>query len=126
VTWHSNKWIVVEKKRTEGAWDSVFLERKNWFLSFTEGKSGVQFIHRTLAYIVVGSIVYLYFKSKKFTLSKVQTNGINLLLVLVFVQFILGVFTLLYGVPVWLGLIHQVSAFLLLSAMTFTLHRLSK
>ena len=106
--------------------ESVFLEQKNLFLSFTEGKSGVQFIHRTLAYLVVGLIVFLYIKSRKQTLSKVQNNGIGILLVLVFVQFILGVFTLLYGVPVWLGLIHQVSAFLLLSAMTFTLHRLSK
>ena len=106
--------------------ESVFLEQKNLFLSFIEGKSGVQFIHRTLAYIVVASIVFLYIKSKKFTLSKAQTNGINLLLVLVFVQFALGVFTLLYGVPVWLGLAHQISAFFLLSAMTFTLHRLSK
>ncbi len=106
--------------------ESVFLEQKNLFLSFTEGKSGVQFIHRTLAYLVVGLIVFLYIKSKKQTLSKAQNNGIGILLVLVFAQFILGVFTLIYGVPVWLGLIHQVSAFLLLSAMTFTLHRLSK
>ena len=106
--------------------ESVFLEQKNLFLSFTEGKSGVQFIHRTLAYLVVGLIVFLYIKSRKQTLSKAQNNGIGILLVLVFVQFILGVFTLIYGVPVWLGLIHQVSAFLLLSAMTFTLHRLSK
>lgn len=106
--------------------ESVFLEQKNLFLSFTEGKSGVQFIHRTLAYLVVGLIVFLYIKSKKQTLSKAQNNGIGILLVMVFAQFILGVFTLIYGVPVWLGLIHQVSAFLLLSAMTFTLHRLSK
>ena len=106
--------------------ESVFLEQKNLFLSFTEGKSGVQFIHRTLAYLVVGLIVFLYIKSRKQTLSKAQNNGIGILLVLVFVQFILGVFTLIYGVPVWLGLTHQVSAFLLLSAMTFTLHRLSK
>ena len=106
--------------------ESVFLEQKNWLLCFTEGKSGVQFIHRTLAYVVVGSILFLYTKSRKFTLNKVQTRGIYLLLALVFVQFALGVFTLLYGVPVWLGLTHQVSAFLLLSAMTFTLHRLSK
>lgn len=106
--------------------ESVFLEQKNWFLCFTEGKSGVQFIHRMLAYIVVVSILFLYIKSRKFTLNKVQTRGINLLLALVFVQFALGVFTLVYGVPVWLGLTHQVSAFLLLSAMTFTLHRLSK
>lgn len=106
--------------------DSVFLEQKNLFLSFTEGKSGVQFVHRTLAYFVVGMIVLLYFKSMNFTLDKAQNNGIKILLLLVFVQFGLGVFTLLYGVPLWLGLIHQISAFFLLTAMTFTLHRLSK
>ncbi|HLF52041.1 COX15/CtaA family protein [Flavobacterium sp.] len=106
--------------------DSVFLEQKNLFLSFIEGKSGVQFIHRTLAYFVVALIALLYFKSKKFTLNKTQSNGINLLLILVFIQFVLGVFTLLYGVPLWLGLAHQIGAFFLLSAMTFTLHRLSK
>jgi cytochrome c oxidase assembly protein subunit 15 len=106
--------------------DSVFLEQKNLLLSFTEGKSGVQFIHRTLAYIVVTIIVLLYFKSKKFTLDKAQKNGINLLLLIVFLQFALGVFTLLYGVPLWLGLTHQINAFFLLAAMTFTLHRLSK
>ena len=106
--------------------DSVFLEQKNLFLSFTEGKSGVQFVHRTLAYFVVGMIVLLYFKSMNFALDKAQNNGIKILLLLVFVQFGLGVFTLLYGVPLWLGLIHQISAFFLLTAMTFTLHRLSK
>ncbi|CAM2964100.1 COX15/CtaA family protein [Flavobacterium frigoris] len=106
--------------------DSVFLEQKNLLLSFTEGKSGVQFIHRTLAYVVVGFMVLLYVKSRKFTLDLAQSRGINLLLILVFVQFVLGVFTLLYGVPLWLGLTHQINAFFLLSAMTFTLHRLSK
>jgi cytochrome c oxidase assembly protein subunit 15 len=106
--------------------DSVFLEQKNLLLSFTEGKSGVQFIHRTLAYVVVAMILALYFKSKKFTLDNSQTKDINLLVILVVAQFALGVFTLLYGVPLWLGLIHQINAFFLLSAMTFTLHRLSK
>jgi len=106
--------------------DSVFLEQKNILLSFTEGKSGVQFIHRTLAYIVVAIMALLYFKSKKFSLDKGQKNGINSLLIIVILQFALGVFTLLYGVPLWLGLTHQINAFFLLSAMTFTLHRLSK
>jgi cytochrome c oxidase assembly protein subunit 15 len=106
--------------------DSVFLEQKNLLLSFTEGKSGVQFIHRTLAYAVVSSMVLLYVKSRKFTLNPGQSNGIKLLVILVFVQFALGVFTLLYGVPLWLGLTHQINAFFLLSAMTYTLHRLSK
>lgn len=106
--------------------DSVFLEQKNLLLSFTEGKSGVQFVHRTLAYIVVAMMLLLYFKSKKFTLDNGQKTGINLLLIIVVLQFALGVFTLLYGVPLWLGLVHQINAFFLLSAMTFTLHRLSK
>lgn len=106
--------------------DSVFLEQKNLFLSFTEGKSGVQFIHRTMAYVVVGLILTLFFKSKKYNLSSPQKNGINALVAIVFIQFTLGVLTLLYSVPLWLGLAHQVVAFFLLTAMTFTLHRLSK
>lgn len=106
--------------------DSVFLEQKNWLLSFTEGKSGVQFIHRTLAYFVVGMILLLFFKGKKYNLRQEQKNGLRALLVLVFMQFGLGVFTLVYAVPIWLGLTHQVMAFFLLTAMTFTLHRLSK
>ena len=106
--------------------ESVILEKETWFQRLTEGKSGVQFIHRILAYVVVGLIVLLYFKSRKFAMDKAQSFGINSLLVLVFIQFILGVYTLLYSVPLWLGLIHQISAFFLLTAMTFTLHRLTK
>ena len=106
--------------------ESIVLEKDTWFLRLTEGKSGVQFIHRTLAYIVVGLILLLAFKSHKFDLSKNQKSGINALVAIVFLQFTLGVFTLLYHVPLWLGLTHQVVAFFLLTAMTYTLHRLSK
>ncbi len=106
--------------------ESILLEKDTWFARFTEGKSGVQFVHRTMAYVVVGLILFLYFKSKKHTLSIQQKFGINVLLLLVFIQFTLGVFTLLYNVPIWLGLTHQVMAFFLLTAMIFTLHRLSK
>jgi cytochrome c oxidase assembly protein subunit 15 len=106
--------------------ESVILEKDSWLLRLTEGKSGVQFVHRTMAYVVVGLILFLYFKSKKFTLSNQQQNGINLLVVIVFLQFLLGVFTLLFSVPLWLGLTHQIMAFILLATMTYTLHRFSK
>ena len=33
--------------------DSVFIEKPTLLKAFTEGKSGVQFIHRTMAYVVV-------------------------------------------------------------------------
>ena len=106
--------------------DSIFIEQKTLFLNLVEGKSGVQFVHRTLAYVVVGFILYLYIKGKKFKINTQQQNGVNALVVLVFLQFILGIYTLLYHVPLWLGLAHQVNAFFLLTAMTYTLHRLSK
>ena len=106
--------------------ESVLLEKDSWLLRLTEGKSGVQFVHRILAYVVVGLILLLAFKSHKFDLTKDQKTGINALVIIVFLQFGLGVFTLLYSVPLWLGLTHQIVAFFLLTAMTYTLHRLSK
>ena len=50
--------------------ESVILEKDSWLLRLTEGKSGVQFVHRTLAYVVVGFILLLAFKSHKFDLNK--------------------------------------------------------
>jgi len=106
--------------------DSVILEKDSWLLRLTEGKSGVQFVHRMVAYIVVGFILFLYFKSKKYSLNSDQKNGLNALVLIVFLQFTLGVLTLLYSVPLWLGVTHQAVAFFLLAAMTYSLHRLSK
>jgi cytochrome c oxidase assembly protein subunit 15 len=106
--------------------DSITLEKDSWLLRFTEGKSGVQFVHRTMAYVVVGLILFLFFKSKKYTLSIEQKNGLNALILVVFLQFTLGVLTLLYSVPLWLGVTHQAMAFFLLASITYTLHRLSK
>lgn len=106
--------------------ETVWSEHPSLLLNLIEGKSGVQFIHRTLAYFVVGLIVWLFIQSKKHTLSSSQSKGITTLIIFVFIQFILGVFTLLLHVPLWLGLAHQIMAFFLLSAMTFTLHRFSK
>ena len=106
--------------------DSVFIEQQTLFLNLVEGKSGVQFVHRTMAYFVVGLIALLYFRSKKYTLNLQQQKGLNFLVLIVLLQFTLGVFTLLLHVPLWLGLLHQIVAFFLLTAMTYTLHRLSK
>jgi cytochrome c oxidase assembly protein subunit 15 len=113
---------------TEGKFmhETVYIEQNPLYKNFIEGKSGVQFVHRILAYIVVLFIVIIWLKSKKLTLTKMQTKGIHALLIMVSVQFLLGVFTIILQVPVWLGVAHQIGAFFLLSIMTFTLHRLSK
>ncbi len=106
--------------------ETVLIEQPTLFLNLVEGKSGVQFVHRTVAYLVVAMILFLFYKSRKFVLSSTQSKGINIAVVFVFIQFVLGVFTLLLQVPLWLGLAHQVMAFFLLTSMVYTLHRLSK
>lgn len=106
--------------------ETVWIEQPTLLQNLTEGKSGVQFVHRTLAYVVVALMLLLYVRSKKYSLTNLQSKSVKTLVLFVFIQFILGIFTLLFHVPLWLGLAHQLMAFLLLSAMTFTLHRFSK
>ena len=106
--------------------ETVYIEQEPLYKNFIEGKSGVQFVHRILAYVVVFFVLLIWMKSKKLKLNRLQSNGIQALLILVGIQFILGVLTILMQVPVWLGVAHQAGAFLLLSAMIFTLHRFSK
>lgn len=122
--WIHNHWPMM----SEGKFihETVYTEQVPVYKNFIEGKSGVQFVHRILAFVVVGFIVLIYIKSKKLKLSIYQLKGVNYLMVMVGIQFLLGVLTILLQVPVWLGVAHQVGAFLLLSIMTFTLHRFSK
>jgi len=106
--------------------ETVYIEQNPLYKNFIEGNSGVQFVHRILAYFVVAAIFIIWNKSKKLSLTNYQQRGVNLLLIMVGVQFLLGVLTIILQVPVWLGVAHQVGAFVLLSIMTFTLHRFSK
>ncbi len=105
---------------------TVYQEQSPIYKNFIEGKSGVQFVHRMLAYIVVAFVLAIWYKGKKRDLTCYQLNGLNALLIIVGLQFLLGVLTIVYQVPVWLGVAHQIGAFLLLTVMIFTLHRFSK
>jgi cytochrome c oxidase assembly protein subunit 15 len=97
-----------------------------FYKNLIENPSGIQFIHRTFAYVVVIFILIIWYQAKKMTLTNYQNKAVDSLFILVFVQFLLGVLTIIYQVPLWLGVAHQVGAFFLLTAMTFTLHRFSK
>ncbi|KJD34945.1 heme A synthase [Tamlana sedimentorum] len=106
--------------------ETVYIEQSPLIKNFFEGKSGVQFIHRCLAYIVVACVVLVYIKSRKLILTLPQNRAVNSILIVVFFQFVLGVLTIMLQVPVWLGVAHQIGAFFLLTAITFTLHRFTK
>ena len=106
--------------------ETVYIEQEPLWRNFIEGKSGVQFVHRYLAWFVVGIIGLIWYRSRKLSLNPLQKRAIDFLLVMVFIQFLLGIFTLILAVPLWLGVAHQVGAFFLLAAMTFTLHRFTR
>ncbi len=107
---------------------TVYIEQNPLYKNFIEGKSGVQFVHRILAYIVVLFIIIIWKKSRKMNVTQIQSKGIKALLVMIGVQFLLGVLTILLinKMPVLFGVAHQIGAFFLLTIMTFALHRFSK
>jgi cytochrome c oxidase assembly protein subunit 15 len=86
--------------------------------------SGIQFVHRYLAYLVTGLIIFLWAKSKKEmddrTAKRLQWSAL-----IVFFQFALGVLTLVFHVPISIALLHQLGALLLLLSLIFVLHRLT-
>jgi cytochrome c oxidase assembly protein subunit 15 len=107
-----NNWIAPEVTSMSPIWRN-----------FADGVAGVQFIHRYNAYIVVILVCIIWYKSRKLQLLPTQSNGIKLLVGMVLVQFLLGVFTLIYSVPVMLGVLHQTGAFLLFASAIFVLHQ---
>jgi cytochrome c oxidase assembly protein subunit 15 len=59
-------------------------------------------------------------------LTKQQNFGITLLIYGVTAQFILGIYTLLYQVPVILGVLHQTGAFFLFTVCVYLLFHLNR
>jgi cytochrome c oxidase assembly protein subunit 15 len=92
--------------------------------NFINGLAGVQFIHRYVAYVVVILIITIWWKALKKGLQSDQMFAVRGLLYIVIFQFLLGVFTLLNGVPISLGVMHQVGAFFLLGGNILLIHRL--
>ncbi len=87
---------------------------ENGFLSFFQDSYLIMFAHRWLAAIVLSLVFYIIFKARKMALTNHQIIGLKLLLITISIQFLLGVFTILYSVPVVLGVLHQFGAMLLL------------
>jgi len=87
----------------------------SWLAPF-EDVTTVQFDHRMMAYIVFGAIVALYVQGLRAGLNATARTTSHLLVGAVSLQVILGIWTLLAVVPVWLGAMHQCGAVLLLTA----------
>ena len=101
-------------------WDKLGL------MSLFDNIGTVQFIHRTVAIIVTILILILWLKknSKLTSLNHIQKQAIDFCMLTVLLQFLLGVLTLIYNVPVVVAVLHQAGAFLLFMAMVHLLNRL--
>ncbi|HZD25754.1 MAG TPA: COX15/CtaA family protein, partial [Alphaproteobacteria bacterium] len=84
----------------------------------------VQFDHRIGAYAVVLSMLAFWAFARRTALPRDAGRGIALMLGVLALQFSLGVLTVLYVVPVPLGVAHQGGALLLFLSVLYTLHRL--
>ena len=82
--------------------------------------ASAQFHHRWIAVWAVLAVAGLWVSG----LQKGLGGLVHIMAVSVIIQFLLGMTTLLLGVPVWAGALHQAGAVLLLSVVLIVTHRL--
>jgi len=90
--------------------------------SFLMNGIAIQFTHRLMAYLVVTVIAVLWWKSRRVALTLKQRAGVDFLLLAVMIQFTLGVFTLIFYVPISLAALHQFGALVLLGGAVYFCH----
>ncbi|MCZ2140460.1 MAG: COX15/CtaA family protein [Bacteroidia bacterium] len=98
------------------------------WLSLVEDRPTIQFIHRTVAILVLILVYYIWSNrhKHKWVLNDRQKQATSYAMVFLSIQVLLGIFTLLYHVPIWLGVVHQAGAFFIFAAMLYQIHCLVK
>jgi cytochrome c oxidase assembly protein subunit 15 len=106
-----------------GAWipAGLLTVLDSWLMSVVAAPATVHFIHRWLAFGVLAAAIWLWWR---------QRNGgaaaaALWLAALVLLQIGLGVSVVLFGVPLWLALLHQATAVALFAAAIYLNHRLA-
>ena len=106
----------------------VLLNSENWKLinltnydTFVFAPALIQFTHRLLAYVLVISTIYLFYKYRKVG-SQISKFWLNITVILIFVQLLLGILTILNikpGIPLVYGVLHQLVGLLFLISLLF-------
>ncbi len=114
------------KMGTEWFPSDTILIYDNVIKNFLDVPAGVQFMHRMLAYLVVILMIVLWYLSSKYKLRDNQQRAISWVIYFVTIQFMLGIFTLLYQVPIVLGVLHQTVAFFLYATCIYLIFLLKR
>lgn len=89
-------------------------------MDFVDHKEGVQFIHRNLAWLVAIAFITFAYRERRNT----ALHGADRWLFgAVLLQFTLGILTLIWQVPIVLGVLHQFGALILLASLLNAMHR---
>lgn len=113
----------------------LLLEGSNWktehFLDYDTNPfmpALIQFLHRNTAYVLTVLILYFVWRIQKAAVSNLVRRTSAVLVLVLFVQVLLGIFTLINckgGIPVTLGVLHQAGAVILLGVLLFTAYHFS-
>lgn len=99
-----------------------FLEMQPMWINFFENHWSVQFLHRSIAWVLLFSSFWFWRYAWDFALSVRQKILVSSLMVVVILQFILGVTTLVHIVPISLASLHQAGALILFILMISICH----
>ena len=87
-------------------------------LELLSNPSYVQLMHRMLAYFIIFYSVLVYF----FYFRKIRySNPFKLIFLAIFIQVVLGIFTLISGLNIYLASFHQIGSIFLISSAIYTL-----
>jgi cytochrome c oxidase assembly protein subunit 15 len=95
-----------------------------WWLNVFENVTTVQFNHRVTAYALALAALWHAAALARGAGEAAAARSAAVLVLAVFAQMALGVWTLLWSVPLWLGLAHQAGAALVLVLAVWHLHRI--
>ncbi|MEX0845590.1 MAG: COX15/CtaA family protein [Balneolaceae bacterium] len=95
-----------------------------FMLNFVENPGAVQWVHRLNGTFLLIAVVLFWWKSVFGNESKWIHALSGILLSIITLQYLLGILTLIYSVPISLGVIHQAVAILFLLVYLVIFHRL--
>lgn len=96
-----------------------------WWHNFLESNLTVQFVHRILAYLLTALVLVWAGLAIRWRTPKIALRAVLLASGLTLVQALVGILTVLYSVPIVLGVAHQGIAALLLTSVVYALLVLS-
>ncbi len=122
-----NTWPLMEGRfAAEGTFD-----QKPLYLNFigesnneAPNLAGIQFMHRTIGIVLFLLIWSLWIIGRFRSLRFESGAALNAMALMITIQFALGVFTLILAVPIWLGVLHQAGAVVLLLISLYFYHRI--